>query len=148
MKKSTDLELAPLVEHPYINIQKTHKYPLLSLCKCLCLPFCLITLFVTSIIVLSTQVERRPCIITCVHRPTCNVSIGNHTYITHQGSCSWREEVAQCVCYMADGIVTVNPFILLSPIWTLVAVLSGGALSLFTLALLCWCCCRRPEQTY
>ncbi|MFY7868614.1 MAG: GlyGly-CTERM sorting domain-containing protein [Exiguobacterium sp.] len=49
---------------------------------------------------------------------------------------------------MADGIVTVNPFILLSPIWTLVAVLSGGALSLFTLALLCWCCCRRPEQTY
>lgn len=148
MKNSTDLELAPLVDHHYNNTSTIVKYPLLSLCKYLCLPVCLITLFVTSTIVLSTQVDRQRCTITCVHRPNCNVSIGNNTYITHQGSCSWREEVAECTCYVADGIVTINPFILLSPIWTLVAVLSGGALSLFILALSCWCCCRRPEETY
>ena len=148
MKKSTDLELAPLIDHYAVDTPKTYKVPLLSLFKCLCLPVCLITLFVTSTIVLSTQVDRQRCTITCVHRPSCNATIGNETYITHQGSCSWREEVAQCTCYTANGIVTINPFILLSPMWTLVAARSGGALALFTLALLCRCCCPRPEETY
>lgn len=111
-------------------------------CAVLCLPLTLIVTFTVSCIVLSTEVQRAKCTVTCVHRPNCVAQIGNRTYETHQGSCSWREEVAQCTCYKANNVVTVNPFILLSPLWTLLAVLSGGALALFALGLLCWCCTR------
>lgn len=107
--------------------------------RCLCLPICLIAIFSTACIVLSTQVQRKPCTITCTHRPNCTVLIGNRTYHTQQGSCSWIKKVAECKCYIAEGVVSVNPFILLSPVWTLVAALSGGTLALFTLGLCCWC---------
>lgn len=139
------IELIPLVDHPLKPVQRRSSFRIL---KCLCLPVVLITIFATSCIVLSTEVKRRPCTITCIHRPNCTAVIGNHTFTTYQGSCSWREKTAECTCYKANGVVSVNPFILLSPMWTLLAVLSGGALALFTLGLACWCCCRPPEQTY
>ncbi len=116
--------------------------------RCLCLPVCIIVIFSTACIVLSTQVQRKSCTITCTHRPNCTVLIGNRTYHTQQGSCSWREQVAQCKCYIADDVVSVNPFILLSPMWTLVAALSGGALALFTLGLCCWCLCKERDRHY
>lgn len=145
MRKSTeDVELTPLVDH-HQEMKETRLIPYVQLCQCLCLPLCLIILFTVSTIVLSTQVTRQKCLITCIHRPNCTALINNVTFITLQGSCSWREKIAKCTCYSANGVVTINPFILLSPIWTLVAVLSGGTLVLFTVGMLCRCC-RRDEQ--
>jgi hypothetical protein len=129
-------ELTSLLDLPVVKKRNKRSGP----CAVLCLPVTIIIVFSVSCIVLSTEVRRLPCTITCTHRPNCSAQIGNRTYETHQGSCSWREQVAQCTCYKADGVVTVNPFILLSPLWTLLAVLSGGALALFALGLLCWCC--------
>lgn len=142
-KSST--ELTSLLEQPVNTLKRTRSCAAL---RCLYLPLFLIVTFSIACIVLSTEVQRRPCQITCVHRPNCTALINNKTYITHQGSCSWRENVAQCHCYIANGVVSINPFILLSPTWTLVAVLSGGALALFTLGLFCWCWCHQRDQMY
>lgn len=111
----------------------------------ICVPLVFIILFVTSSIVLSTEVEKVKCTITCVHRPVCNVSIGNNYYPTQEGSCSFVQKTADCHCYIlrnASGAVetvSVNPFILLSSGWTLVAVLSGGFLALFVCGCLLRC---------
>lgn len=109
------------------------------------IPLVFIILFVTSSIVLSTEVEKVKCTITCVHRPICNVTIGNNYYQTKEGSCSFVKETADCHCYLARNAsgaietVSVNPFILLSSGWTLVAVLSGGFLVLFVCGCLLRC---------
>lgn len=138
-------ELTSLIEQ---QVKKPRSYRSCAAFRCLCLPCFFIIVFAASCIVLSTEVQRKRCVVTCTHRPTCVILIGNHTYITHEGSCNRHEEVATCHCYVANGVASINPFILVSPFWTLIAVLSGGALALFTLGLFCWCCCRPAEQTY
>lgn len=146
-KQTEDIELTPLIDHrPEVN--ESRLLPFVYLCRCLCFPLCLVILFVTSSTVLSTQVTRHQCTITCTKRPNCIATYNNKTFETHQGSCSWSQEVAECICYSANGVVSVNPFIFLSTIWTLVAVFSGGALVLFIAALTCRCCRRHEEQSY